>query len=252
MKVPLLFLVWLWLVPLAAQEGGVLRVEPANVNKEIVVDNLDEDFQDVTSIMVTNNSGRTLQLLRDPVPIRKPASWSYLALDRQPKASPYVMSRLEQENGRPISLRPGESASFFVVLTPDGLTGTGTMELRFSDLTLPGTPLNLATITTKLSRRQTDPPPVSEQQERPFPTTVRLYPNPAPERFFVEAPRGVRVGRVEVANTLGRRIRSFDQPAGKEGYDIENLPDGLYLISVYDAAGKKIKTLRLLHRRFGA
>jgi len=57
---------------------------------------------------------------------------------------------------------------------------------------------------------------------------------------------------VEISNALGNRLRKYDRPDGKQGYDVENLPDGLYLISIYDDKGKKLKTLRLLHRQFGA
>ena len=68
----------------------------------------------------------------------------------------------------------------------------------------------------------------------------------------MEAPPGTKLGRIEVSNTLGNRLKRFDRPAGKDGYDVEGLPDGLYLISIYDDKGKKLKTLRLLHRQYGA
>ena len=233
----------------AAQNAATLRVEPAEVKKEIRVDNLDEDFEDVTTVVVTNNSGRTLRLTREHVIRDSPRNWKYTSLDRVSQTTPYVLSAAEADNGRQISLRPGQSATYFVVLRPEGVTGTGTTELRFSDPTLPGTTIGTATIQTTLSRQD---PAGTEGKSTDPPTTVRLYPNPATERFYVETPRNVKVGRVEVTNTLGRRIKSFTGAAGADGYDIETLPDGLYLISIYDDGGKKLKTLRLLHRRFGA
>ncbi|NJB85886.1 hypothetical protein GGR26_001654 [Lewinella marina] len=236
--------------PLAAQQGSPLRVEPAEISKQIVVDNLDEGFEDVTSVVVTNNSGRTIQLMRETVSRPRPRAWTYRALDRVSRATPYVVSEAEQHNGRHISLGPGQSATFYVVMRPDGVTGSGSTEIRFTDLTLPGTVLATASITTTVTQQAQTPPTAIET--RPTPTTVRLYPNPAVDKFFVEAPRGVRIGRVEVTNTLGRQIRSFTGEAGSEGYDIEHLPDGLYLISIFDDGGKKLKTLRLLHRQFGA
>lgn len=238
----------LWLT---AQSGATLRVEPADVNKEIRVDNLDEDFEDVTTIVVTNNSGRTLQLIRETVGKERPRSWSFRTLDRLSRSAPYVLSEDEQASGRAISLGPGQSATFFVVLRPDGVTGRGSTELRFSDLTLPGKVLATATVTARVIQDEAPDDSVAPESRPPV-TTVRLYPNPATDRFFVEAPRGTRIGRVEVTNTLGRQLRNFEGESSAEGFDIRSLPDGLYLISVYDDGGKKLKTLRLLHRQFGA
>ncbi|MBB4080484.1 hypothetical protein GGR28_003118 [Lewinella aquimaris] len=252
MKTALFSLSLLLVSPLWAQNGSILRVEPAEVSKEIVVDNLDEHFEDVTSVVVTNNSTRTIQLVREAVQGRQPRSWRYETVDRLSRSTPYVMSENEQRNGRHIPLSPGQSATFYIVLKPDGVTGKGTTELKFSDLTIPGTILASATVSTTLTQRAAAAPAIPEVEIRPSPTTVRLYPNPAVDKFFVESPRGTRVGRVEVTNTLGRQIRSFSGESGPDGYDIRELPDGLYLISIFDEGGKKLKTLRLLHRQFGA
>ena len=238
---------------LRAQDGGVLRVEPAEISKEVTVDNLEEDFEDVTSVVVTNNSGRSIQLVRQRVRRNQPAAWTYQALDRMSRTTPYVVTAGEQENGRSIPLAPGQSATFYVVLRPDGVAGSGSMELRFSDQTVPGATLATARVSTVVRQRATTAASTPQEVPSRTPTTaIRLYPNPATERFFVETPRGTTIGRVELTNTLGRQMMSFDGPADANGYDIRKLPDGLYLISIYDDAGKKVKTLRLLHREFGA
>lgn len=253
MKAALLLFSLAFFSPFArAQSAVVLRVEPAEVSKDIVVDNLDEHFEDVTSVVVTNNSTRTIQLVKQEVAGTQPRAWSYRAFDRISRATPYVRSASEQQGGRQIALPPGQSATYYVVLQPDGVTGTGSVQLRFSDLTLPGSVLATASVRTTLSRSRGVEEQEATEIENRTPTTVRLYPNPATDRFFVEAPRGTRVGRVEVTNTLGRKIKQFTGASGPEGYPIETLPDGLYLISIYDTAGKKLRTLRLLHRQFGA
>lgn len=247
---------------LAAQPSS-LRVEPANVVKEVVVDDLDEDYQDITSVTVTNTSRRDVQLVHRAVVKTAPRSWNYGIFSRRNQSAPYPMDRVDLDEGRPVRLGPGQSASFVVVLQPDGISGEGTVEVVFSDMNVPGRTLSTAAFSTKILRRPqvnaSNPPNLGSDNNlrpaptsRPTPTTVRLYPNPARENFFVEAPPGTRIGRVEVANTLGNRLRKFNGPAGPDGYDIENLPDGLYLVYIYDENGKKLKTLRLLHRRFGA
>ncbi|MEM6772266.1 MAG: T9SS type A sorting domain-containing protein [Bacteroidota bacterium] len=240
-----------------------LRVEPANVVKEVVVDDLDEDYQDITSVTVTNTSGRTIQLVQRTKAINAPGAWNYGIFSRRNQTAPYPMKQVDLDEGRPVRLGAGESASFVVVLEPDGISGEGTVEVQFSDLNVPGSTIATAAFSTKILRRPrvdaTNPPALNSGNiqpvisNRPTPTTVRLYPNPdRGKNFFVEAPPGTKIGRVEVANTLGNRLRTFNNPPGTEGYDIKDLPDGLYLVFIYDKTGKKLKTLRLLHRRFGA
>ena len=76
MKALLLFLAYCCCLALPAQQSGVLRVEPASINKEVVVDNLAEDFEDVTSVVVTNNSGRSVELVRELVSRRQPRAFA--------------------------------------------------------------------------------------------------------------------------------------------------------------------------------
>lgn len=239
-------------------QQNVLRVEPANVAKDVVVDDLDKDYQDITTVTVTNNGSKTIQLTRKQVVIGKPRAWKYGTFSRRNQNSPYVISQANQNAGRPVALRPGESASFQIVLEPAGITGDGRVEVQFFALSAPNKMLGKATITAEIIQRSgsnstnLNQDGSSNFSSRPVPTSVNLFPNPAHERFFVEAPPGTKIGRVEISNALGNRLRKFDRPDGKEGYDVENLPDGLYLISIYDDKGKKLKTLRLLHRQFGA
>lgn|GEM_PF-1137150 len=233
-----------------------LRVEPANVVKEVVVENLDKTYQDITTITVTNESLRTMQLVREQVIIGKPSVWRYGIFNRRTRNAPYQLSNSSPDAGDPILLSPGESMVFHVVLQPEGLAGDGRVEVRFTDLTVPGRLIGKAVIASEIVHRTSvSPAPNSgggAENSRPVPTTVRIYPNPARENFFVESPPGTRVGRIEISNALGNRLRKFNRPSGKEGYNVSDLPDGLYLISIYDKQGKKLKTLRLLHRQFGA
>lgn len=241
-------------------QSSDLRVEPANVVKEVVVDDLDADYQDITTVTVTNTSRRTIQLVKEQVVIGKPSVWRYGVFNQRNRSSPYQLSASDPNASKPITLSPGESAVFHVVLQPEGLVGDGRIEVRFFDLTVPGKQLGKAVIASEIVERTGTAPTATEDNSsessggdaRPVPTTVRIYPNPARENFFVEAPPGTSLGRLEISNALGNRLRKFDRPPGKDGYNVSDLPDGLYLISIYDKQGKKLKTLRLLHRQFGA
>lgn len=241
-------------------QRNALRVEPATVVKDVVVDDLDDGYQDITTIIVTNDSQKSMLLSRKQVVIGKPSEWKYGTFNRQSRNGAYIISDASSNNEPPINLAPGSSVTFQVVLQPFGVAGDGRVEIQFTDLNDLGKTLGKAVVTSEIIQRSgsaTAPGDSNvsgtDEGSRPAPKSVRLYPNPTREsRFFVEAPPGTRLGRVEVSNTLGNRLLKFDRPAGKDGYDVEGLPDGLYLISIYDENGKKLKTLRLLHRQYGA
>ncbi len=227
-------------------QSGALRIEPANVNKEVVVDDMRDGYQDITNITVTNTSTRTISLAREQTVVSKPKDWDYGTFSRRTETAPFIVPRTDADQDKPIRLAPGERATFTVVLDSDGSTGTGSVDIGFTDASAPGVTLGSATFTTRIVRREASP------VTPPKPTSVKLYPNPAREQFFIDVPPDVRLGRVDVSNALGKRLLRFNDAAGKDGYNIEKLPDGLYLISIFDDRGRKLKTLRLLHRRFGA
>ena len=46
---------------------------------------------------------------------------------------------------------------------------------------------------------------------------------------------------------LGKRVRTFDTSFGNK-YDIADLPEGIYLVSMVDANRKVVKTVRISKR----
>lgn len=236
-------------------QNSDLRVVPGNVAKDVVVESLGRRYQDVTTITVTNTTSKRLHLGGKTVVIGKPSEWKYGAFSEKNRTSPYVLTG--SGNGGAIKgsfyLSPGASKTFFLVLEPQGEVGDGRAEVVLFDADNPAKVLGKSTITTEISEgSSTGTSGNTDFNSRPAPSSVRLFPNPARENFFVESPAGVDVGRIEISNALGNRLRKFDRPPGKDGYNVSDLPDGLYLISIYDKQGKKLKTLRLLHRQFGA
>lgn len=227
-----------------------LSVVPNRVDKEVAVSLLDHNFEEISTIVLKNTNDRELQLQWDKELVDQPTGWETLVCSKTPNYAPFQTDASNEltEDRRPFRLGPGESLEFYLILRPNGKTGQGRVKLTFSELTQPGRSLGEAIFDLKVNRN-----PIARQEENANqPKVLRVYPNPAVDNFFVEVPTNKRLGRVEVVNTLGRKLKTFDKPAGPEGYNINELPEGIYLINIYDALGNKLKTLRLFHRRFGA
>lgn len=247
------------ILPFALGCTAQLRVqsEPAGMDKQISLDRLTEDFFDVTPVLVTNVTAQEVRLLPRLENEGKPRDWTFAIYSRRSNRAPYPLSGRIRYPSQAPTLEPGESITLYVKLDPGGALGGGGARLQFVDANTGkniGKDFNLKVGIEKRPVATGERPVVRTNlaSNRPPATNLGLYPNPARERFYVDTPPGVRLGRVDVTNALGKRLLRFDGSARQDGYEIENLPDGLYLISIYNDRGKKLKTLRLLHRRFGA
>jgi len=73
-----------------------------------------------------------------------------------------------------------------------------------------------------------------------------IYPNPA--TTFISIANDESVGRVQIYNLVGRRMKSFNIIAEGQRYDIADLPQGMYLVQVMDKSNKIMTTLRITKR----
>ncbi|MEL6802753.1 MAG: T9SS type A sorting domain-containing protein [Bacteroidota bacterium] len=222
----------------------LLEVEPRQVEKSTTLDEVDVDYEEVSSIRLTNRGTRSLQLRYDKVIDIQPPAWRSIVFRRGNSNAP---GRTGSSNSGTFTISAGQTIEFQLIVQPNGIGGEGRIRIPFVDDQRPGRPL--ATASFRISINQLGQQTNEVPSLRP---SIRVYPNPAPKAFFVELPRSERFGRVEVYNTLGRRMKIFNEEAGPNGFDIESLPEGLYLVNIYNARGEKLRTLRLLHPRGGA
>ena len=82
--------------------------------------------------------------------------------------------------------------------------------------------------------------------KNPFSTGPRLYPNPASEEFSILS--DVTVSEVSLTNMLGKLIKVY--PGQSTSYDVSDLANGIYLVSMKDNYGRIIKTLRFSKRNY--
>ncbi len=77
------------------------------------------------------------------------------------------------------------------------------------------------------------------------PPRVSVFPNPTSQYFSISETKGV--SKLGVFNLVGKEMRSFQALEG-EKYNIGDLPNGMYLIQLFDNDKKVVSTLRLQKR----
>ena len=66
---------------------------------------------------------------------------------------------------------------------------------------------------------------------------LRIYPNPVKDIINITL---VNNGKIEIFNTEGRLLKSFDGYKGNNPYNVSDLPKGVYLLNIKFDNGKKI------------
>lgn len=248
MKQGLLLSLILMVVVSWGQAQTALRVEPSIVSKQVTIDLNDRNYEDVSKVTVRNTTDRILQLRWDRVVIQMPEGWEVNVCENLVSYPPFRKNTGVANAPAPIELAPGETFDLYLTVKPFGNNGEATIEVPLSLITNPSQPIQTASFNIRVDNDRARGVEVSPA--RSVSSQPRLYPNPATDRFYVSLPRGVELGRIEVFNTLGRKVQTHERAGSSESFDISQLPEGVYLVTLYDANGKPLRTLRLLHRSF--
>jgi hypothetical protein len=243
MKVRVLFLFFLsysFCLPAQSQ----LQIQPATIKKQVNIALDDISYEEVLKVVINNPTKRTLKLRWDKKISYQPYSWESQVCDKENSYPPGVDSNFDPIQGvvAPIILEPGESFDLLLTILPYNTTGQCRIELHFRELSQPDRLMGTAVFQVNIIDTK-DQAAIKNGDQSP-----RIYPNPVHDRFFLD--NTPSLSRIEVFNTLGRRVKSFSNPQLGDSYDASDLPQGVYLVSLFDEQGKVIRTIRLLRRDF--
>lgn len=243
MKASLLFILVLGFgFSLAGQQA--LSIEPANIRKQISITANDVSHEEVFKVEIENLSGRRLRLRWDKIVVYQPYAWESQICDKEASYPPSVTSNYDPFQGvlAPVVLEAEESFDLFFTISPYNTTGQSKVEIVFRDIDRPDNILGAASFQISLTDAE-DTAKLAELGGR-----IKVYPNPVHDRFFLT--NTPELGRIDVYNTLGRKVRSFDNPQPGDSFLAGDLPQGVYLLHLVDRNGKVVRTLRLLRRDF--
>jgi len=75
---------------------------------------------------------------------------------------------------------------------------------------------------------------------------IKVFPNPTED--FIQVTDNSYVKRIVIYNIFGKQVKTFFHLNATARYDIGDLKDGMYIVKLQDAAGKDIRTQKLLKK----
>ncbi len=244
MKQALLFFIFstTYLSPLLSQD--LVTIMPNPVDTIFQVDGArlvnGEPFDLVANATITNNTNDTLLIRWERNVVNIPNGWETKICDENLCYVEFVNSNIDIELmlEEPLILEPNTSSNLDVHFVPNGLVGSGKVEVEValaseSNNVIAVGEYNVEVVTTSTSTKQLEK------------NAIKIYPNPSGDYLTLSSTNGV--DRMIVYNMVGRAVRSFDVDSDNM-YDISELSNGIYLISLYDRRGSIIKTLRVSKR----
>ncbi len=237
----LLIITLLFPALLVKAQQPVVTISPSTVTVDDVIDLNDAFFEIVGYSTITNVSNAPVTLRWQRVtPSNMPLGWESLVCDNTSCYPPFVSSNImtEFDLNAPVVLAPGATSNLDVHLRPNQLPGSATFRVQ---VTAVGDTTVLATGTYNFTAMLTSNSHYASRAQ-----DVKVFPNPVTDYFQVSG--GAKITKVVVQNALGRQVRTFDAFDGRR-YSLSGLPDGMYLVSMYDGRGL-VKTIRVIKRGF--
>lgn len=235
--IPTLFILLLLNISLMAQ---AIIADPA-INEETFSVTL-TDFNDlVIHSSMVNTSDATLDVKWVRVVGDMPDAWTSQVCDNTNCYAPFISSNVEDGVvDAPITLTAGEVGILDVHVNPQGVAGSGVITVELYNNANMDELISTGTFTFHVEDMSVS---ISEIEK----AALQLYPNPSPDYF--QLTNANIVDNIVVYNIVGRAVKTFDVYDG-ERYDVADLPNGMYLVSLVSAEEGVVKTVRLSKRSY--
>lgn len=185
-------------------------------------------------VVVKNVSDQELNLLWRRVIISTPQGWLSQICDKRLCYLPEVSQCPE---AYPNHLLPGEEITMRVDILPQGVAGQGEIHVELFDINDQETVL--ATIEAHFTTATTSTNGPSGKAD------LKIYPNPTSNYFKLSNYESI--SKLSIYNIVGNAVRDFIV-SGDDSYAVADLPEGIYLVRLFDHRKNVIKTVRLSKR----
>lgn len=223
-----------------AQAQVELDVTPNPLERAVEFDLSSLHGDETFRVWVKNSSNRMASLRWEIAVDEAPANWRFSVCDQNTcyfTTNTTNVDLYDNVPNAPVLVPPGDSAKLELNVFPIGTAGTANVRINLYDMANPRSPLNTANFNVTIEG-------ITELTELDK-GRLRVYPNPVSD--YLTITKNSFVKQLWVANILGKRVKTFDT-AYTSRYDMSDLPDGIYLVSMVDASRKVIKTVRINKR----
>jgi hypothetical protein len=223
----------------AGAQQQVLEILPNPNVSTFQVDLKDFWAEPIAPSRIKNLSDQTINLRWEREVMSAPAGWEFRVCDTIACYTSSVVSNVVfgGQPNLPVPILKKESTKLDLHVLPRGIEGCAEVRLKLTDATNPNNLLSSAVYKICVGSLT----PVTEQENN----QIRIFPNPASD--YISMSRNTVVRQIWVSNILGKRIKSFNVSYPSR-YDISDIPDGIYMVSLIDSKGSIFKTLRLSKR----
>ena len=238
---PALFIFLMVNVGLLAQAD--LSIDPQTAEETFVLDFEEpSEYEAIIHGFMINNGDAPIDVRWVRVEGEMPEEWETQICDNTQCWVTVVGSNVDPDLNLnvPITLAPGESGTLDVHVSHNMVAGDGTLSVELYDNNNPDSVLVTGTYTFHIEDQSVS---ISEVEK----TNLKVFPNPTTDYF--ELTNGAIIDEVIVHNVIGRVVKTFDAFPNRK-YDITDLPNGMYLISLINYEEGILKTVRLSKRSF--
>lgn len=240
MKRKILYLFFFFTIPalFCQAQDSILVLSSTEVTEEFQVNLNDLDLRLELKVDVINNSADTLRLKWERSVLNQPENWETQGCDNNFCYLPNVSSNYDDELGilEPFVLPPDSIFTFTLYLLPNGQEGSGNFRLDFYSIDKLDSLLTAVDMSATVSSSLTNTFDQSDLED------IYIFPNPVANYFRIS--NDGEVDQVIVRNILGRKMRTYRAYSGAR-YNVFDLPQGVYLVSLLDRSSKVIKTMRM-------
>ena len=194
-----------------------------------------DSFETKAKAIIKNTSNVTKKFTWTRNVLNISAGWVTVVCDNKSCWTPEIGAAPEQ-----IELAPNGTSNMDVYVRPNKKSGAATIEIKVFEVgneTNTVTGRYLFSTTTRAKETNASNP------------NIRIYPNPTIDYFQITEDEGI--DKVVIYNIIGRQMRTYKVTENGK-YNVNDLPEGLYIIRLLAANGSTVKTIRLSRSRLKA
>jgi len=223
-------------VNLASAQANLVFI-PESIEVEGVADPGDLFIRIEAHGLLKNEGDESITFRWERVVDESPEAWDFLTCDTNQCYEPVVYSNIQEGLlNVPVTVGPGETTPLDVYARPKGVAGSASVRVEIAAANNQDEVLATGYFEFEATAISDTEDPSQASSE------LKVFPNPTTNYFELKGANNV--DRVVIYNIIGRELRSFNAAPDKR-YNVNNLPNGLYLVSLVSNEHGILKTLRL-------